>query len=179
MKRYRQSLSEKKKRELDGAILERVLSLDEYKKADIVLTYASMPVEVDTFGLIRAALSDGKKVACPRCVPGTRNMEFYYISGEDELFPGSFSVPEPLPDERNLYTGGENSVCIVPGLSFDYEGFRLGYGKGYYDRFLSGFSGKNIGICYNECVCRRLPHGKYDRAVNVLVSELFIKKITG
>jgi len=81
-----------------------------------------------------------------------------------------------VPEKCRLLTQYNNSVCIVPGLSFDYDGFRLGYGKGYYDRFLSGFDGDSIGLCYGECVCKRLPHGRYDRAVDVLVTELFTKR---
>lgn len=176
VKEYRAGLDPEQKLRMDRAVLERITALDEYKTAKTILTYVSVAIEVDTLSLIERALADGKKVACPRCVPGTRTMEFYLIDNISQLYPGAFSVPEPQPDKERLVSDFDGCICIVPGLSFDYSGYRLGYGKGYYDRFLSGFEGRSIGLCYGECVCRRLPHGRYDRAVDVLVTELFIKK---
>ena len=65
----------------------------------------------------------------------------------------------------------------MPGLAFDPQGFRLGYGKGYYDRFLSGFQGKTVGICYLGCVQWNLPHGYYDRPVDILITERYVRNI--
>lgn len=175
MKDYRRSLDERTKSRLDMAILERLTALEAYKSAHTVLPYVSIELEVDTFGIIKRALEDGKNVACPRCVDGTRNMEFYYIDDLSQLSPGAFSVPEPSPDKARLVNDFDTGLCIVPGLAFDYSGFRLGYGKGYYDRFFSQFGGIKVGICYSECVRKRLPHGFYDKPVDILVTDLFVK----
>lgn len=176
-RRFRERMSEDQKRKLDAAITSKVLGLREYAQAETIFTYVSKSIEVDTVGLIRAAFLNRKKVAVPRCVPGTREMEFYYINSMEELKPGAFGVLEPEPLEENLAVGGEKDLCIVPGLAFDPEGFRLGYGKGYYDRFLSSFQGETVGICYLGCVQWNLPHGYYDRPVDILITERYVRNI--
>ena len=85
--------------------------------------------------------------------------------------PGSFGVLEPVADEKKLLTETENTICIVPAFMFDKNGFRLGYGKGYYDRYLSRYKGSTIGICYDENITDELFHGRYDRAVDFVLTE--------
>lgn len=176
-KQWRRSLSPEEKAAKDRAVAHAVSRLWQYKKNDTLLCYVSTDIEVDTRQIIQKAFADGKRVAVPRCVPGTRLMEFYYIDSLDELVPGTFGVYEPLPDPTRLFTAKEQGLCLVPALAYDLEGFRLGYGKGYYDRYLAGFGGALVGICYSDCVSRHLPHGRYDRAVETLVTEEYIRQI--
>lgn len=172
----RAAMTEDEKKSYDEAIAQQVRRLWQYEKNDTLLIYVSTPIEVDTHAIITQALADGKKVAVPRCVAGTRNMEFYYIRSLDDLEPGSFRVLEPVPERTELMTDFSHGLCIVPAFSYDWSGFRLGYGKGYYDRFLSRFEGNIIGICYSSCVQRSLPHGRYDRPVELLVTESFLRR---
>ena len=166
----------------DRQILQRLLALPEYHKAPRVLSYVSTAIEVDTRSLIEQALRDGKKVAVPWCVPGKVDMKFFLIGGLDELEPGSFGVLEPVPGKHrellDVVSEAEmvNSLCVLPGLGFDLSGYRLGYGKGYYDRFLSGYCGTTAGVCYTACLRTLLPHGRYDRMMNILVTEKFVKR---
>jgi 5-formyltetrahydrofolate cyclo-ligase len=160
----------------DRNIARRVVSLWQYKHNRTLLTYVSTDIEVDTHQLILHALADGKRVAVPRCVPNTRDMEFYFIEGLDELQKGSFGVLEPLPNPDRLCTDFTNGLCLVPALCYDWKGFRLGYGKGYYDRFLANFGGNMIGICYSECIRRKLPHGRFDRPVELLVTDRYLRR---
>ena len=128
--------------------------------------------------LIQEALRQGKRVVVPYCIPGTRQMEFYYIrSMEEDLEPGAFGVWEPKTSQCEKLTDDKNSICIVPGLSFDYDGFRLGYGKGYYDRFLCKYLGVTVGICYTSCIKQQLPHGYYDVPVKLLITEKYLRRI--
>lgn len=173
---WRENLPENEKHRLDTAIAEQVRGLWQYRRSTTLLTYVSTPIEVDTRQIIRQALEDGKRVAVPRCVPGTRQMEFYYIQGEEALSPGTFGVMEPNPLYCDRLTDMSVGLCIVPAFSYDWQGFRLGYGKGYYDRFLSGFEGRRIGICYSACVQRSLPHGRFDRPVELLVTEKYLRR---
>lgn len=175
-KALRAAIPPQEKDRLDEAILARVTSLWQYQRARTLLTYVSTPIEVDTRRLIVRALADGKCVAVPRCVPGTRHMEFYRIASLDELEAGTFGVMEPVPREENRLTNFSGSVCLVPALSYDWRGFRLGYGKGYYDRFLSKYTGSMIGICYSACVQQTLPHGRFDRPVELLVTERYLRR---
>ena len=172
----RQAMPPEIKEQKDAAIAAQVHRLWQYQRNNVLLIYVSTAIEVDTFRIIHQALADGKRVAVPRCVPDTRNMEFYYIDSTDELAPGMFGVLEPDPIAENLYSESDGGLCIVPAFSYDWRGYRLGYGKGYYDRFLSRFEGNMVGICYSECVQRSLPHGRFDRPVELLVTESYLRR---
>lgn len=164
--------------EADRKIAETVRKLWQYRASSQLLIYVSTPIEVDTRGIIEQALADGKRVAVPRCVPDTRLMEFYYIESLEELSAGSFGVLEPAPNPERLVTDTSQAMCIIPAFSYDFHGYRLGYGKGYYDRFLANFNGYMIGICYSSCVRRSLPHGRFDRPAQLLVTENYIRRTT-
>ena len=175
-KQWRRELTEAEKHDADTRILERVCDLWQYRQNDTVLTYVSTAIEVDTHALISRALNDGKRVAVPRCVPGTREMEFFYIDAMEQLTPGTFGVLEPDPERCEKLTDYRKGLCLVPALSYDWRGFRLGYGKGYYDRFLSRFEGNMVGMCYAACVQKNLPHGRFDCPVELLVTEQYIRR---
>lgn len=175
-RRLREDLSEEEKQSLDMEIQSRLLSLREYSQADTVFTYVSKELEVDTLAVVRAAWANQKRVAVPRCVPGTRDMEFYYIRSWQDLEPASFGVMEPVVERCERVEDASKGFCLVPGFSFDVQGFRLGYGGGYYDRFLSRYGGFTVGICYSFCVQWNLPHGYYDRSVDLLVTEKYVRR---
>lgn len=172
----RQAMTPEIQKKRDEAIARQVYRLWQYKQNEVLLTYVSTTIEVDTHRIIRQALADGKRVAVPRCVPDTRNMEFYYIHSIEELQPGAFGVLEPIPNPEQLYHERDGGLCLVPAFSYDWSGYRLGYGKGYYDRFLSRFEGNMVGLCYSDCVQRTLPHGRYDRPVELLVTEKYLRR---
>lgn len=157
--------------ELNRAILESVLALPAYRQARQVLLYLSAGSEPDTWKLLDRALAEGKDVYAPRCLDGKGSMAFYQVMCRDELVPGRFGLWEPGPGARALAEDMTGALCLVPGLAFDREGFRLGYGKGYYDRFLAGHSVEAAGLCYGELLVPRLPRGPYDRRVSCLVTE--------
>ena len=175
---YRISLSENEKRSLDNIIFEKLISLESVIKAKTILCYMSTSIEVDTKCFINKMLEMGKTVAVPRCIDNTRNMEFYCITSLDQTEKHTFGVLEPIPQTCPKLRDFRNSVCILPGLSFDNEGYRLGYGKGYYDRFLSSYKGTKIGICYENCIKEKLPHGFFDVPADIILTEkqeLFMK----
>ncbi|MBR5134772.1 MAG: 5-formyltetrahydrofolate cyclo-ligase [Clostridia bacterium] len=176
-KEQRRAMETADKQKKDRRISDAVRRLWQYQSCRTLLCYVSTAIEVDTRMIIKRALEDGKRVAVPRCVPGTRLMEFYYIESLDELLPGSFGVDEPNPDPSRLLTDMSEGLCLVPALSYDLSGYRLGYGKGYYDRYLAAFGGSLVGLCYGDCVERHLPHGRYDRPVETLVTEQYIRRI--
>ena len=147
IKAWRRALEPGWKAAADEKICARVLALREYAACSTLLTYVSLPIEVDTLCLISRAFADGKKVAAPRCVEGTHEMEFYEISSMDDLARQTFGVLEPVRERCRLLTDFSGSVCLVPALAYDRAGYRLGYGAGYYDRFLSVYPGPKIGFC--------------------------------
>lgn len=171
----RENMSKSYKLKMDKKILHNISFLNIFKNAKSVLTYVSKDIEVDTFDLIKKCLSKGKIVAAPVCKTETKQMGFYIINSVDDLEKGAFGLLEPKPDCEEL-TDTKNSVCIVPGFCFDNNGYRLGYGYGYYDRYLENFEGKTIGICYSNCIVNRLRTGKYDKPVDYLVTDKYIKQ---
>lgn len=174
---FRRSMDSALKRSFDKKICNKLLNLWAVREADTFLCYVSTDIEVDTRNFINALLKSGKKVAVPRCEGGPSEMNFYYINSLDELVPGSFGVLEPIPEKAKMLTDTENTVCIVPAFMFDKSGYRLGYGKGYYDRYLSRYKGTAIGICYSENIRNELFHGKYDRTVDMIVTQRNILKV--
>lgn len=125
--------------------------------AEAVFTYVSTEIEVDTRRLIAYCLERGIPVATP--VSGDTELTFYYISRFEDLIPGRFGILEPRRDL--IAVANERTLCVVPALCADREGFRLGYGRGYYDRFLSDFRGTSIILCY-ESFRREVPRESYD-----------------
>ncbi len=177
-RRFRSRLDPAKKAAMDKEILARITDLPEFDSAPILFTYVSIAREVDTGSLILRALAGRRRVAVPRCCPETLGMRFYRIQSADDLKPGSYGVREPDPSRcEPAGNGSADTVCVVPGLSFDFGGYRLGYGKGYYDRFLLRFGGITVGLCYSDCVKRELPHGRYDRPVDILVTERYVWRV--
>ena len=167
----RRSMSPEGKQTLDRKIKNRLLNMWALRQVDTVLCYVSTDIEVDTRELINALLQMGKRVAVPRCEDGKAEMNFYYIDSLDSLSAVSFGVDEPDPQKCVMVGKTEGTVCIVPAFMFDKSGYRLGYGKGYYDRYLSGYKGSTIGICYGDNIVDELYHGKYDRTVQLVVTE--------
>ena len=152
------------------AITESVLNSQQYKKADKIFAYWSVDSEVDTHEIIVKALSDGKEVALPKCTDKNGNMKFYYIASLSDLVDGMYGIKEP-PEDFIAEDYTKNSLCIVPALAFDNYGYRLGYGKGYYDRFLERFKGISIGLCFSDCLCEKLPRDSYDKKADYIVTN--------
>ena len=173
----RENMDLKIKKIWDSKILKKITILNKYKTCKILLTYISKDIEVDTIEIIKRAWQDGKKVAVPACDKETLKMNFYEINSLEDLEKGTFGLLEPKKEICKKVEDPEDAVCIIPGFSFDQEGFRLGYGYGYYDRFLQNFKGTKIGICYNNCISAKLPHGRFDCSVDILITNAFIKEI--
>ena len=126
-------------------------------KAGTVFTYASTDIEVDTRRIIEYCMEHGIPTALP--VSGDNELSFYYITSADELQKGRFNIDEPLKTSPAFFD--ENTLCIVPALCADGQGARLGYGRGYYDRFLSVFNGTSVILCYKSFK-REVPAEPHD-----------------
>lgn len=175
-KKLRESCPPEVKARLDKALTERVLGMEEYKACETLFIFVSSPIECDTRQIIADALRRGKRVAVPRCADKAGNMAFYYIHSFDDLSRGTFGLEEPDPQTCERVTDLSSGFCIVPGLCFDLEGYRVGFGKGYYDRFLDAFGGVTAGICYTKYTEKQLPRGAFDRHTDILVTEKFINR---
>ena len=150
----------------------RVLDSSAYGQARVLLGYAALPEEIQTDGILHRALAEGKALYLPRCLDDAGQMAFYRVQALEELESGSFGVREPslAAPQYNMDLDGQ-ALCLVPGLCFDNKGYRLGYGKGYYDRFLAKFRGVTLGLCYNDFLQDCLPVGDYDLPVQQIATE--------
>ncbi|MBF0947004.1 MAG: 5-formyltetrahydrofolate cyclo-ligase [Atopobium sp.] len=168
----RETLSEQERCVLDNCITQKLLASPEYAEATTVLTYVSVSSEVSTRMFIERALCDGKTVAVPRCLPGHR-LEFVAIASVEQLVAAPFNLLEPAKELPALTEDQKNnSICIVPALLVDTKGYRLGYGAGFYDRFLSTYPGKKICLAYQQNLSREmLPHTAFDVAVDMVITE--------
>jgi len=156
-------------REASDKIAELFFESDIYKNAESVLLYLSINREVRTRGMVDRILFDGKRLALPVCFDNGR-MTFRYITDKSQLVKGKFSAPEPGEDCEE-YVGNTPTVCVIPALAFDRRGYRLGYGKGYYDRYLSKYDTVRIGFCFDELFVDELPHGRFDAAGDAVITE--------
>lgn len=168
----REALSEQERSVLDDRITQKLLVTSEYAEATTVLTYVSVLSEVSTRMFIEYALRDGKTVAVPRCLPG-HCLEFVAIASLEQLVAAPFNLLEPVKELPALTEDQKNnSICIVPALLVDTKGDRLGYGAGFYDRFLSTYPGKKICLAYQQNLSRTmLPHTAFDIAVDLVITE--------
>ncbi|MCX6768088.1 MAG: 5-formyltetrahydrofolate cyclo-ligase [Candidatus Micrarchaeota archaeon] len=154
-----------------AAILERLFACSEYKRAKAVMFYVSTGREVDTLPAIRRALGE-KTVAVPFVQGG--EIVPVRINGMDELVPGSFGVLEPRREavDGNRVEPREIDLVVVPGVAFDGKGNRVGYGKGYYDKFLKKTRGAAaVALAYEFQVLQSVPVEEHDVVVGKIITE--------
>lgn len=162
------------RKSIDRDVISMLRMLDLYRQAALVLVYVPFHEEIDTRPVVRNAFRDGKRVAVPYFNDRLGKLEFYEITSLEQMVPGARGVRRP-PSADAKPLGTEDflgSVCLVPGLVFDGEGYRVGYGAGYYDQFLQFYPGDKVGLVRSLQVSSNpLPRGEGDVAVDVLVSE--------
>ena len=122
-----------------------------YKYCKTILMFASIGDEPDTWEIAKNALADGKRVYFPKCYNGGI-MKFFKVNSIEELSVGMYGIYEPSEEAEEYTAQGSAELCLVPGLCFDKRGYRIGYGKGFYDRFLSHFDGIAAGASYSACI---------------------------
>lgn len=167
----RAEMSFEKRTEADRIITENVLRHPAFQAAETVFCYVSMPHEVSTRALLEAILQAGKTLGLPVCDAMANRMDFYRIDALRELRSGAYRIPAPPVSEDRLLLPDERTLMILPMLSFDAEGYRLGAGGGYYDRYLAKNQIQTLGICYADCRQTQLPHDAYDQKLMCCVTE--------
>lgn len=188
----RREMTEEKRWEASDSICGQIKLLPQWKRAAFVLCYASYDTEVSTYALISSALSEGKKVYCPK-VEGDGRMEFYRITSLEDLIPGYRGILEPDGTTevfRPAESGGKISGCgqeaphalydgevllLAPGTAFDLQGHRIGYGGGYYDRWLARFGAESrpfcIGLAFGCQLCPEIVPQSHDFSMDMVLTE--------
>ena len=136
--------------------------------ADKIMIYISMTDEVDTKPIIKQAFVDGKKIFVPKVVSKTE-MKACLITEKDVFEKSSLGVAEP---EKPVFADGRQmELIVVPGIAFSTDGVRLGFGGGYYDRYLEPLDCATVGLCYEDCLADDLIKDEYDVNVKYIITE--------
>ncbi len=166
----RHRLSMKERQMICNQIFHQLLTWTGYQQARTVFLYCALPEEIGTEQLLADALSKGKRVCVPLCTKERGIMEARTILETGQLKSGRFGVPEP-PANAPLVRPSDIDLCIVPCLAADESGHRLGYGGGYYDRFLAQTTAQAAVLCMERCLLKALPAETHDLPCTIIVTE--------
>jgi 5-formyltetrahydrofolate cyclo-ligase len=172
----RDSLSDTEKHELSSRISTKLAQLDQVRKAETIFIYMHFRSEVRTLDFIKLCLLQGKTVTIPLTVPREKRLLPVRITDpEHDVLPGFYGIPEP--SDQLLRTAGCNpndiDITVIPGSVFDRFGGRLGYGGGYYDRFLVREAPRTfrIALAYEIQIVHHIPMAQHDQLMDVVVTE--------
>jgi len=167
----RNSISPQDRQFWDIAVNKAIIAHPWFQQAQTILAYYPIGSEPDIKPALEQALWQGKALHLPKCNPETREMSFHQVQSLEGLRPGAYGIPEP--EESNCVPGkAQCALCLVPGIAFDENGFRLGYGGGYYDRFLARHDDlRTLGVCYEGLLRASLPRDALDIAVESVITE--------
>ena len=170
MKRRCRSLSATRILCYSAIVTDKLVREDIYKNADLILGYYSVSAEVSMDYLFEQAWKDGKKVALPVCLPG-HEMEFRIYTKQTVMEKGVCGIPEPANSEV-VDPSKVNALIVVPGVSFDADGNRIGYGGGYYDRFLKKYPDiPRVMLAYEMQKTVSIPYDGNDVPVDLVLTE--------
>jgi 5-formyltetrahydrofolate cyclo-ligase len=171
IKETKNTLSRTLIQEESNKIADKLLNSSWFKECNQLFCYVSFNQEVITTHILLTALEQNKKVAVPKIV--NHEMKFFYITSLEELKPGTLGILEPLSEEEAIPSSGEESLFIVPGLAFDRQRNRIGYGKGYYDKFFTKYMDKpirKIALAFDFQIYENLPVEEYDKKVDRIIT---------
>lgn len=150
-------------------IQDTVAALPRWRTAKVVGVYLALPDEVPTAECIRLARSQGKTVVSPVISLDRSRMHFYAWESTADLEPGPMGILQPKP--IHLVRPEAIQMMLVPGVGFDLKGYRIGYGKGYYDRYLAGSAAWRLGLAFDAQIVPALPVGSHDCPMDCVVTE--------
>lgn len=165
------SISEAERKNIEEKLTHNIVKSDVWKQSDVVGITISNGFEWNTKPIIETAWNEGKSICVPKCRPKERKLDFHRINTYEQLEVVYYNLLEPIPEETQKVDKGMIELLIVPGLLFDRNGFRIGFGGGYYDRFLSDFSNNRISLASNAQIVEELPAESFDIPVDSIITE--------
>lgn len=169
VKERQKELQPQEKKEGDAAICKRVLELKEYQEAKVVFCFIGTADEIDTKMILARAWNDGKKVAVPKC-RGKGLMDAYQVNSFSEVAEGAYGILEPK-EGCGMVLPEEIDFAVLPCVACDREGFRLGHGGGYYDRYLEGAKFRTAVVCREKLLLDKTPIERFDSQADWVVTE--------
>jgi 5-formyltetrahydrofolate cyclo-ligase len=164
----RKSLGSEKRAQASLSICECIERWTVFQQSHTILTYMPIKSELDLTPLLER--HPHKRWGLPRILPEEDNRMVFHVFDPRRLVPHPFGMAEPAPD-CPVIAPEEIELALVPGLAFDRAGFRLGYGGGYYDRFLKNFKGVSAGVVFYELLLEKIPHGAHDIPMRWVITE--------
>ncbi|WP_284140406.1 MULTISPECIES: 5-formyltetrahydrofolate cyclo-ligase [unclassified Virgibacillus] len=166
-----QSFTNENRAEIEKKLVHYLTNTSWWTKAKTIGVTLSMGEEWNTDRIIEACRREGKRVCIPRCLPQSRKLEFYTYEDEAQLEIVYHHLREPIPNKTTFVAKNEIDLLIVPGILFDVDGYRLGFGGGYYDRYLVDFQQPTISLLHTKQLKQKLPVERFDIPVKHLITE--------
>jgi len=163
------NMDDDKKKDFDKDIFNHIIKLNRFIRAKDIFTYVSFNNEVNTIALINYSIKEGKNIYVPKVDISCKSLEVFNINSINQLSSGNYNILEPIDGIK--VDRVEFDILFIPGLLFTKDGFRLGRGEGYFDRFLSKVKGYKIGLCYSFQIRESLPVEKHDIQVDEVISR--------
>ncbi|EKD48068.1 MAG: hypothetical protein ACD_65C00133G0001 [uncultured bacterium] len=170
VKRKRHSLGLLKKISLNKKIRANLENLQDFKNAKTILIYTSMKDEVDTLKIIKKHFKE-KRLILPTVCKDSNTLKLYHLENLKELKKGYQGILEIPHCTKNTTLPSEIELCIIPGLAFDLNGNRIGYGKGFFDSLLKNIHAKKIALAYDFQIYETLPCHEDDVPINSIITE--------
>jgi 5-formyltetrahydrofolate cyclo-ligase len=160
---------------LSSSITSKTVLLPEWNRAENVALYYSVEKEVDTKGILKNGWSSGKNMFLPKSEPTSKKLTFFEVNDYEQLRIGAFGIHEPIPKKCRKIDKEDLDLVIVPGVVFDTRGYRIGYGGGFYDRFLENNKGHHIptlSLAFSfQVIDVHLPIDRFDIPVDQIITE--------
>jgi 5-formyltetrahydrofolate cyclo-ligase len=165
-------LSKPEYEQLSYEVANQLFSEEIWKQASTIgITISNYP-ELDTYQIIRKAWEQGKRIVVPKCHPKEKQMSFHKLAQFTQLESVYFGLLEPIEALTETVDKEEINLLIVPGLAFTNEGYRLGFGGGYYDRFLLDYNGSTVSLAFPIQLKAKLPIEKHDIPVQKIITSV-------
>nr|WP_325247187.1 5-formyltetrahydrofolate cyclo-ligase [uncultured Oscillibacter sp.] len=169
MRARERQLSDRYRRESDQAIAAHLTAMPEYQAAGTIFCFVGTPHEIDTRPILKNALAAGKRLCVPLCT-GPGMMELRQITTLSQLTPGAYGIPEP-PEDAPTVSVDETDFAILPCLTCNHLGHRLGQGQGYYDRFLAHYRSGAVLLCREKLIREEIPLEPHDYPIPWVLTE--------
>ncbi len=175
-KAIRKGLGEETRQQASRAICAHLADWDIFQTAETILTYMPIRGEVDLHSLLTDFPE--KRWLLPRIIPGVEGRMVFHLYDPNNLIVHPFGMAEPAPHLLQVPLN-EIQLVLAPGLAFDRSGWRLGYGGGFFDRFLQDFGGISVGVVFQALLLEAVPHGEYDIPMAWLATEDGLIRVSG
>lgn len=153
-------------------IAAKLFNTEDWKQAQSIAITISQGTEVETRAIIEKGWEEGKRIVVPKCEPGTKDMTFRVLNSFDQLEVVYYGLLEPKETETMAVLASDINLMVVPGLAYNRKGFRIGFGGGYFDRFLNKYNGRTASLAFEEVqIVEELPIEAHDIPVNMIITN--------